>query len=45
MDAVDRARERIVGGVFASWNDRDIENLVRLMRELADAMIASGDPA
>ena len=43
-DAVDRARERIVGGMFASWDDRDIEDLVRLMRKLADAMTASGEP-
>ncbi|WFU28828.1 MarR family winged helix-turn-helix transcriptional regulator [Bradyrhizobium sp. CB1717] len=44
-DAVDRARERIVGGMFASWDDQDVEDLVRLMRKLADAMIASGDPS
>lgn len=31
--------------MFASWDDRDIEDLVRLMRKLADVMIASGDPA
>jgi DNA-binding MarR family transcriptional regulator len=44
-DAVDRARERIVGGMFASWNDRDIDDLVRLTRKLADAMTAQSDPA
>jgi DNA-binding MarR family transcriptional regulator len=44
-DAVDRARERIVGGMFSSWDDHDIEELVRLMRKLADAMTAPGDPA
>jgi len=43
-DAVDRARERIVGSMFASWEDRDIDELVRLMRKLADAMTAQGDP-
>jgi DNA-binding MarR family transcriptional regulator len=42
-DAVDRARERIVGGMFATWDDQDVEDLVRLMRKLADAMIAPGD--
>jgi hypothetical protein len=42
---VDRARERIVAGMFASWDDHDIEELVRLMRKLADAMIAPGDSA
>lgn len=31
--------------MFASWDDRDIDDLVRLMRKLADAMTASGDPA
>ncbi|GMO98148.1 MarR family winged helix-turn-helix transcriptional regulator [Bradyrhizobium sp. TM239] len=44
-DAVDRARERIVGGMFATWDDQDVEDLVRLMRKLADAMMAPGDPA
>jgi DNA-binding MarR family transcriptional regulator len=39
--AVDRARERIVGAMFASWDDRDVEELVRLMRKFADA--ASGE--
>src|SRR3954452_920198 len=28
-DAVDRARERIVAGMFASWDDQDIEDPVR----------------
>jgi DNA-binding MarR family transcriptional regulator len=40
-DAVDRARERIVGATFATWDDRDIKELVRLMRMFADAL--SGD--
>jgi hypothetical protein len=44
-DAVDRARERIVGGMFASWDDHDVDELVRLMRKLADAMTAPEDPA
>nr|WP_166474279.1 MarR family winged helix-turn-helix transcriptional regulator [Bradyrhizobium symbiodeficiens]QIO98937.1 winged helix-turn-helix transcriptional regulator [Bradyrhizobium symbiodeficiens] len=44
-DAVDRARERIVGGMFATWDDQDVEDLVRLMRKLADAMIAPGKSA
>ena len=43
-DAVDRARERIAGGMFASWDDQDIDDLVRLMRKFADAMIAPGEP-
>ena len=37
-DAVDRARERLVGAMFATWDDRDIEELVRLMRKFADAV-------
>ncbi|MCK1389581.1 MarR family winged helix-turn-helix transcriptional regulator [Bradyrhizobium sp. 1] len=44
-DAVDRARERIVGTMFAGWDEHDIEELVRLMRKLADAMTAQSDPA
>jgi DNA-binding MarR family transcriptional regulator len=37
-DAVDRARERIVGATFATWDDRDVKELVRLMRMFADAV-------
>jgi DNA-binding MarR family transcriptional regulator len=37
-DAVDRARERLVGAMFSTWDDHDVEELVRLMRKLADAM-------
>lgn len=37
-DAVDRARERLVGGMFATWDDHDVEELVRLMRKFANAM-------
>jgi DNA-binding MarR family transcriptional regulator len=40
-DAVDRARERLVGTMFATWDEHDIEELVRLMRKFADAV--SGD--
>jgi DNA-binding MarR family transcriptional regulator len=42
-ETIDRARERIVGAMFATWDDRDIKELVRLMRKLADAV--SVDPA
>ena len=41
-DAVDRARERIVGAMFATWDDHDVEELVRLVRKLADA-VTSGN--
>lgn len=37
-DAVDRARERIVGTMFATWNGRDVAELVRLVRKFADAV-------
>jgi DNA-binding MarR family transcriptional regulator len=36
-DALDKARERIIGAMFATWHDRDVKELVRLMRMLADA--------
>jgi DNA-binding MarR family transcriptional regulator len=41
--AVDKARERIVGAIFATWDDRDVKELVRLMRMFADAV--NGDIA
>jgi DNA-binding MarR family transcriptional regulator len=37
-DAVDKARERIVGAMFATWDERDVDKLVRLMRKFADAV-------
>jgi DNA-binding MarR family transcriptional regulator len=37
-DAVDRARERLVGTMFATWDDRDIEELIRLVRKFADTL-------
>lgn len=47
-DRVDAARERIGRSIFANWDERDIEDLVRLMRKFADdikgdAPGASGD--
>jgi DNA-binding MarR family transcriptional regulator len=44
-DALDRARERIGRTIFAQWNKRDVDELARLMRRLADAMngYSSGD--
>jgi DNA-binding MarR family transcriptional regulator len=35
-DAVDAARERIGRAIFANWDRRDVEELVRLMRKFAD---------
>jgi erythromycin esterase-like protein len=40
-DAVDRARERHARAIFATWHERDVGELVRLMRKFADAV--SGD--
>lgn len=35
-DAVDEARERFGRTVFATWDEQDIADLVRLMRKFAD---------
>jgi DNA-binding MarR family transcriptional regulator len=37
-DLVDGARERIGRAIFARWDQRDIDELVRLMRRFADAV-------
>ncbi|KAA3514892.1 winged helix-turn-helix transcriptional regulator [Agrobacterium vitis] len=37
-DLVDTAREKIGHTIFANWEDRDIEDLVRLTRKFADAV-------
>jgi DNA-binding MarR family transcriptional regulator len=37
-DLVDHARDRIGHAIFADWNERDIEDLVRLMQKFADAV-------
>ena len=37
-DLLDAARERIGRAIFATWDARDVDELVRLMRKLADAM-------
>jgi hypothetical protein len=37
-DAVDAARERIGRAIFATWDERDIDELVRLMRKFADTV-------
>ncbi|WP_213769662.1 MarR family winged helix-turn-helix transcriptional regulator [Bradyrhizobium sp. dw_78] len=46
-DAVDTARERIGSAIFATWDERDVEELIRLMRKFADAVTADppSDPA
>ncbi len=35
---IDAARDRTGRAIFASWDDHDIQELVRLMRKLADAL-------
>jgi len=35
---VDAARERFARSIFATWDARDIDELVRLMRKFADAV-------
>jgi DNA-binding MarR family transcriptional regulator len=37
-DLVDAARDRIGRAIFKTWDVRDIDELVRLMRKFADAM-------
>lgn len=45
-DRVDQARERMANTIFATWNRRDIEALVRLTRRFADDITwdAPADP-
>jgi DNA-binding MarR family transcriptional regulator len=37
-DLVDAARERILLGVFATWESGEVDELARLMRKFADAL-------
>ncbi|MFT4185451.1 MAG: MarR family winged helix-turn-helix transcriptional regulator [Rhizobium sp.] len=41
-DRVDAARERIALAIFAAWDERDVEDLVRLMRRFADDIKSDG---
>ena len=43
-DAVDRARERLVGAMFATWDDRDVEDFLRLVRKFADTLTGNIPP-
>lgn len=36
---IDQARERIARAVFSGWNAEEFDDMVRLMRKLADAML------
>ena len=40
-DAIDAARERIGKAIFASWEERDVSDLVRLMQKFAADLDAS----
>ena len=40
IEKIDAARERMAMAAFASWDQREIEDLVRLMRRFADAMMS-----
>jgi DNA-binding MarR family transcriptional regulator len=44
-DLVDAARDRIGRAIFQSWEPREIDELVRLMRRFADAMSEGPPPA
>jgi DNA-binding MarR family transcriptional regulator len=37
-DRIDAARERIGRSIFGTWDEQDIDDLVRLMRKFADAV-------
>ena len=41
-DAVDAARERMAQALFRDWNSEEFDELVRLMRKLADGMNGIG---
>ena len=36
-DKIDAARERMSRAIFDTWDEKDIADLVRLMRRFADA--------
>ena len=44
-DAVDLARDRIGRSIFQSWEEKDVAELVRLMRKFADDITAPDSPA
>ena len=37
-ELIDAARDRMGRAIFATWDQQDIDDLVRLMRKLADAV-------
>jgi len=42
-DALDEARKKMARALFKSWDKQDFDNLVRLMRRLADAIDRPSD--
>lgn len=42
---VDAARERLGAEIFADWDEREFEELVRLMKKFAEAFAHTGDRA
>ncbi len=41
-DRIDEARERLGQAIFATWDDQDVADLVRLMRRFADELKGDG---
>lgn len=37
-DKIDAARDRILGAALAGWEEREVDDLVRLIRKFADAL-------
>ena len=37
-DALDAARERLAARFSATWDEREVEEFIRLMRKFADAV-------
>ena len=41
-DRIDEARERLGQSIFATWDNQDVDDLVRLMRRFADDLKGDG---
>jgi DNA-binding MarR family transcriptional regulator len=39
IDSIDEARERMATAILAEWNEEELDELTRLMRRLADALL------
>lgn len=39
IDSIDGARERMATAILAEWNEEELDDLTRLMRRLADALL------